>query len=261
MPEQGTTRNRRYVESACQKCGTRFSARADTKQVFCSTSCARRVLADITCPRCSKQFHPKNRTIIFCSRACKHGSDEQRFFAYHDRGEGCWIWTGYRHGRPGSEYGRMRWRGEMTLAHRVSWMLHVGPIPEGMHVLHKCPGGGNPLCVNPSHLGIGDPTENAADMMSDGRHWSSTGVWTPAIGDDSPNAILTAAQVSEARRRVREGEVCKDVATKMGVPYRTLNPAVSGASWKHITDPPPVRSTRGGDRRRPKSPACAPPVC
>ncbi len=254
MQVDGITRRRRYVERSCTRCNALFSTRADTKQQVCSQSCARRVLSDIDCPRCGVRFHPRNRTIIFCSRQCKNGTDEQRFIAQHTQSEGCWLWTGYRHGRPGFEYGRMRWRGEMTLAHRVSWMVHVGPIPGGMLILHKCPGGGNSLCVNPSHLALGDHQENAADMMRDERHWSSTGTWQPSIGDASPNSKLNASQVAKARRRIADGEVCKDVAESMGLPYRTLNAAVSGASWKHITDPPPVRSTRGGDRRRSKPP-------
>lgn len=246
-------RTRRFIERACVLCQSVFECRPDTKQRYCSYGCARAASSTRPtreCLRCSMPFKAMMASSKYCSMICKLGTDEQRFLSYHTQTPGCWLWTGYRHGRPGSKYGRMRWRGEMTLAHRVSWMYHVGPIPEGMKVLHKCPGGGNSLCVNPSHLAVGDSIENADDMMRDGRHWSTTGVWRPKIGEASPNAVLTEQLVKEARVRVAAGEMRKDLAVEFGVNEGTLLSAVAGQSWKHITDPPPVKSTVGGARYR-----------
>lgn len=48
--------------------------------------------------------------------------------------EGCWLWTG-----PTVEgYGRVKAAGEVQYAHRVSYELHVGPIPAGAHLDHTC---------------------------------------------------------------------------------------------------------------------------
>lgn len=53
--------------------------------------------------------------------------------------------------------------------HRVSFAAFVGEIPAGFLVLHNCPAGDNPRCVNPTHLWLGTPADNTADMIAKGR--------------------------------------------------------------------------------------------
>lgn len=62
------------------------------------------------------------------------------------RSEGCWEWTGSVNQ---ARWGYISVDGEMRLAHRVAYELHVGPIPDGLVVRHLC---GNSLCVRPDHL-------------------------------------------------------------------------------------------------------------
>jgi DNA-binding CsgD family transcriptional regulator len=88
----------------------------------------------------------------------------ERFWRKVRKGEECWEWTGFR--VPPLGYGRFRLNDEQTWAHRVSWELTFGPIPEGLQVCHRCD---NPPCVRPDHLFLGTPLDNVRDMIGKGR--------------------------------------------------------------------------------------------
>lgn len=68
---------------------------------------------------------------------------------------GCWIWTGYDHGG----YGRLRFGGKRSLAHRVVFELTNGPVPEGLELDHLCR---VRCCVNPDHL---EPVHHRENML------------------------------------------------------------------------------------------------
>ena len=100
------------------------------------------------------------------------GTMEERFWAKVHKTENCWLWTG---GHSEDGYGIFSINADtLQGAHRVSWILTHGPIPDGLWVLHNCPGGDNPACVNPGHLWLGTATDNNQDMSRKGRHFTKT---------------------------------------------------------------------------------------
>jgi hypothetical protein len=195
-------RHRTYVEGACAHCGRLYRARADTRQRYCSTACAQSSQRhpDVPCRRCGASVRATRSLQAagkgkYCGRTCYLGDPEQRFWGYVDKvtAAPCWRWTG-----PSIQggYGRFSFDGTATLAHRASWTINRGPIPPGQVVRHRCPGGGNPWCVNPDHLAVGTHADNAQDVFRDGRHWSQTGEWHPK------QRVRPASVVGEMRELV-----------------------------------------------------------
>lgn len=129
---------------------------------------------------------------------------------------GCWLWEG---DALSSGYGRMKLNGEQVRAHRVSYDLHKGPIPEGMHILHKCD---TPACVNPDHLWAGTHAENMADRAAKGRGVRGASVCTAKLNDESAMEVYQAAGSQRA------------IAKEFGISQFAVHQIKTKKTWKHI---------------------------
>lgn len=132
----------------------------------------------------------------------------------------CWLWTALCDPRG---YGRIKNHGRMILAHRVSYEIHYGPIPDGLLVCHDCD---NPPCVNPTHFFLGTMTDNMNDMFSKGRN---------AIGERMGTAKLTDADVKKIRElyESRYGSYA-EIGRLFGVTDGTVHLIVTRQTWRHI---------------------------
>ena len=82
-------------------------------------------------------------------------NDRERLMVKVRKINGHWMWIGSTDG--GGRYGGFYYQGKVRRAHRVSWEMAHGPIPEGMVLDHKCR---KTLCVNPDHLQVVTQREN-----------------------------------------------------------------------------------------------------
>ena len=81
-------------------------------------------------------------------------------FCEPEPNSGCWLWTGTRSRLGYGQFGTRYAKGLHTpIAHRVSYLLNVGPITEGTELHHVCQ---NRCCVNPQHLRPVSHAENMA---------------------------------------------------------------------------------------------------
>ena len=133
--------------------------------------------------------------------------------------DSCWLWTGrIQHG---AGYGMFR-TFKRIYAHRISYEIHKGRIPPGLHVLHHCD---NPPCVNPDHLFVGTMKDNIADAVSKRRH---------AFGSRNGHAKLKEDDVRIIRHCWRNGESQASLGRKFGVSSSTINHIVHGQSWRLV---------------------------
>lgn len=145
----------------------------------------------------------------------------QKFWNKVDKTKECWDWDGT---------GDIRGYGYITVTnpkrigvHRLSWMIHNGPIPANLVICHKCD---SPCCVNPSHLFLGTQADNMADRVAKGRGY---------IRQAYVTAKLTSDQIKEIRSAYSPRKITQKILSeKYGVTRENIHYILKGKSWRHL---------------------------
>lgn len=143
----------------------------------------------------------------------------------NDAPEGaCWSWQRLTNG---DDYGQLRVAGRMVYAHRLAYELGVGPIPEGLHVLHSCD---NPRCINPAHLSVGTRSRNMKECSERGRARIPKPI---KLGEENGASKLLEVDVRSIRRLLAQGLTQRSIADRFGVTQGAVSDIKLGKNWRH----------------------------
>lgn len=147
-------------------------------------------------------------------------SFEKRYIKSPD----CWQWTGSldKDGYGDFNLGR-KYKVISRKAHRASYQLYVGNIPEGMLICHTCD---NRRCVNPTHLFLGTIEANNKDCVRKGRN---------CRGEKQGRSVLTEEIVRQILNDFGEGLSLYKVANKYQIKISCARKILIGKTWKHIS--------------------------
>ena len=201
------------------------------------------------CTVCNTVFTTGCGSKLICSPVCRIKVAEK---IIDDRG--CWNWI--KSVNPMTGYGQLsayeNGKHELYTAHRTSYLAHIGAIPDGLCVLHKCD---NRKCFNPDHLFLGTQKENMDDMDSKGRRVKGkpSFVWQERYPDRVPRGDKHHLKINgtgclmrgmDARRsnltddNIREIRASKETLASLSKRFSVSQSALCAIrkrkTWRHI---------------------------
>jgi len=135
---------------------------------------------------------------------------------------GCVVWTGCK---DDCGYGRIAANGKARKTHRVMWEQVKGPVPDGLCVLHDCPTGDNPACINIDHLWLGTNSDNVTDRERKGRHDCGR-------GERHGRAKISNEQALAIFRDRRPARI---IGNEYGLATASVYGIRQGKTWRTIT--------------------------
>lgn len=157
----------------------------------------------------------------------------ENFWEKVNKTSGCWVWKSRL---SSSGYGEFYYHGKNIKAHRFSWVIAHGEIPDGLLVCHHCD---NPPCVRPNHLFLGTSLDNLRDCQAKGRRRALTGSDNPRSKLNEQTARLIFAVCPKYIRVV-------DASKIFGVDRATIGDVVHGRTWVHCHGTGKVPAKAGG---------------
>lgn len=147
--------------------------------------------------------------------------ESDRFWAKVDKGrdDECWEWKA---GLSMGGYGKYSLKGNTVLAHRMSYVMANGDIPNGLFVCHSCD---NRKCVNPNHLWLGSSQDNATDCLNKNRTLK---------GESNGNSKLNNEQVLKIRSLIRDGRSISSIARDFNISNPIIANIRDGKNWSHV---------------------------
>ncbi len=145
---------------------------------------------------------------------------EQRFWEKVDKSGDCWLWTSATWGSKGYGFFWVGSKKRSDYAHRVSYLISRGAIPEGRLVMHTCD---NPLCVNPAHLELGSIRLNALDAQMKDRI---------AFGERNGGGGKLSDQAVRKIKFTKGILGCYKTAKIFGVSVNTIKAIRRGEVWR-----------------------------
>lgn len=193
---------------------------------------------------CSKELYrySKAKRCRSCSQSFRRGKGmtiEDRFWSQVDKngpiipyiGTPCWIWIGTNSSTGYGEFGANK---DHYSAHRFSYQLHYGEIPNGFLVCHKCD---NRPCIRPDHLFAGTQSDNIKDMYKKGRQNKNPKPRNPECvprGERHHKTQLTTEKVIYIRELHESGMSQREIARQLKIHHATVGHVVRREVWKHV---------------------------